>query len=99
MRPVVCCISQGSASSKAFYTKARTNLWRQAATLCGVACGVVVVTLIKQLTTIGRDTPSVISTAQVIKTDGGGYSSRLPSDEPLPGHTLPRLPWHTKTAW
>lgn len=61
------CVYQGSESSKGFYIKARKNLWRQAATLCSVACVAIAATLIKQLTTIGIFTPSLSATTQVTK--------------------------------
>lgn len=57
--------SQGSPSSRAFYFKARRNLWIQATALCGVGCFPVLVIATKRLTMIGRSTPIILETLQV----------------------------------
>jgi len=66
VRCFVYSVSQGSARSRAFYAKAKKNLWLQAATLCGTGAAGLTVTAIKQLIPAGRRTPVFPFTAQVM---------------------------------
>ncbi|CAB1116557.1 unnamed protein product [Ectocarpus sp. CCAP 1310/34] len=58
-------LTAGSPSSRTFYSKAKRNLWIQAAALSGVGCFPMLVIAIKLLTMAGRSTPIILETLQV----------------------------------
>ncbi|CAM9650776.1 unnamed protein product [Ectocarpus sp. 4 AP-2014] len=61
----------GSPSSRAFYFKAKRNLWIQTAAMFGAGCFPVLVIAIKRLTVVGRSTPIVLETLQILTGHGG----------------------------
>ncbi|CAN0439882.1 unnamed protein product, partial [Ectocarpus sp. 12 AP-2014] len=73
----------GSPSSRAFYFKAKRNLWIQAAALCGVGCFPMLVIAIKRLTMAGRSTPIILETLQILTGHGGAimFSSATSFDQ------------------
>lgn len=56
---------QGSAHSRAFYLKAKKNLWLQAAMLCGAGITAQIVIVVKNLTVFGGGTPVIFFNIQV----------------------------------
>ncbi|CAM9396225.1 unnamed protein product, partial [Ectocarpus sp. 4 AP-2014] len=64
-------MSEHAASSNEFYIEAKKNLWKQALALYSIGCAVILVIAVRRLTRIGRTTPIISWTAQVL----GGHAA------------------------
>ncbi|CAM9310971.1 unnamed protein product [Ectocarpus sp. 12 AP-2014] len=94
-----------SPSSREFYVKAKKNLWQQAPALCIVGWAVIGVIAVRHLTQVGRSTPVIMWTVQVLGgvtsavftvfTGFNGPPPESPSVSRSPDQTAPRKPQDT----
>lgn len=59
------CASQAPANSRAFYAKAKKNVWQQSVMLTGVGVICALDITFKNLAVLGRSTPLITFTVQV----------------------------------
>lgn len=79
---VLDILLQGSASSRAFYIKAKKNVWIQASAFVALGVVLLVVIAIKRLTLAGRSTPIILWTIQASQHSSNEMQNILIGVEP-----------------